>query len=109
MLNDKTKEKKMKKNTLENARKNSTLGGGSILSKIVDFLMGTKRHTSSSPFFAASDLPFQNDDTFSVIYSKVASSSFSNLHEDFNSRPTDKYYITISNNSIKKVTNNNCC
>ena len=72
-----------------------------------EFLIGTKRHSNTNVnhnVFASSDLPFENDDSFNVVYDRVKDSSFANLHEDFNSRPTDKYYITISNNAIKKVT-----
>jgi len=79
--------------------------------KKTKYLIGTKRHsntTSSSgtpthAVFHSSDLPFEGDDTFTVDYELVKSSSFANLHNDFNSRPSDKYYITLSNEAINKV------
>ena len=74
--------------------------------KRTEYLIGTKRHSNSSDaheVFMASDLPFLNDDTFTVNYDRVKSSSFANLHNDFNSRPSDKYYITLSNDATKKV------
>tara|TARA_R100000700_G_scaffold41258_1_gene60974 strand:- start:1364 stop:5524 length:4161 start_codon:yes stop_codon:yes gene_type:complete len=75
--------------------------------KRVEFMISTKGHdnlTSSTKLFSDNDLPFEGDDTFQIEYDRVSSSSISNLHNDFNSRPKDKYFITISNSSIGKVT-----
>ena len=76
--------------------------------KRTEYLIGTKRHSNSTPttdfnVFLASDLPFVGDDTFTVNYERLKSSSFANLHNDFNARPSDKYYITLSNDATKKV------
>ena len=76
--------------------------------KRTEYLIGTKRHSNTTPtadfnVFLASDLPFVGDDTFTVNYERLKSSSFANLHNDFNSRPSDKYYITLSNDATKKV------
>ena len=74
--------------------------------KRTQFLVGTKRHsntTAAHELFDSSDLPFSGSETFSVNYDRIKSSSFSNLHNDFNTRPTDKYYITLSNDATKKV------
>jgi len=69
-----------------------------------EFLIATKRHSDTNQLFKASDLPTENDTIFSINYAEVSNSSYSNLHNDFNNRVNDKYFISISNNTTKKVT-----
>tara|TARA_R110002012_G_scaffold248151_3_gene424166 strand:- start:16766 stop:22363 length:5598 start_codon:yes stop_codon:yes gene_type:complete len=72
-----------------------------------EFMIASRRHSNTTglELFSSSDLPKEKDVNFSIDYARIKSSSFSNLPADFNSRISDKYYITISNATINKVSN----
>ena len=70
-----------------------------------EFMIASKRHSNTTglELFSASDIPNVNDNSFAINYGRIKNSSFSNLTNEFNSRINDKYFITLHNDTISKV------
>ena len=69
-------------------------------------LIASKKHyITANKLFDDLDLPAEGDINFSIEYDQISSSSYANLHEDFNKDSDVEYHISLSNTTTNRVSN----
>jgi len=69
-------------------------------------LIVSERHLDNDKFFKDNDIPAFNDINFSIEHNRISSSSYAEIHKDFDKNEGQgiEYYISLSNTSTNLVT-----